>query len=145
MGYFDVFEPTFLQAALQKEQNLRNMVFGKDAWCQSGGTIWHPNSLQIHFKGVLSMKITNHFSSSKNGCAHYFSLPRTWASHHNGQNFRQALLEYHQYSTIKDNLTNQCCHHQQNTGTPKIPNKGQNLLQDKSDRHYSGQYPTPPD
>ncbi|KAF9487356.1 hypothetical protein BDN71DRAFT_1594545 [Pleurotus eryngii] len=68
-GYFDIFEPTFLQAALQKEKNLGNMIFGEDAWHKLGGTIWRSNPLQIHFKGILSMKITNHFSPLKDGYA----------------------------------------------------------------------------
>ncbi|KAH9943886.1 hypothetical protein B0H21DRAFT_695074 [Amylocystis lapponica] len=38
-GLFDVFEPTLIQAALQKELNLGHLIFGESQWRNMGGAV----------------------------------------------------------------------------------------------------------
>ncbi|KDQ23705.1 hypothetical protein PLEOSDRAFT_1108191 [Pleurotus ostreatus PC15] len=56
LGYFDPFEPTYIQEGLKKPHNLGALIFSKGVWEQMGGTIWVNNPLTAYFKNLVPMR-----------------------------------------------------------------------------------------
>jgi hypothetical protein len=48
---YDVFEPTFVQCALEREDNLGHLVFGTETWKSMGGHVSNgQDPLTSHFR-----------------------------------------------------------------------------------------------
>ncbi|KIJ99464.1 hypothetical protein K443DRAFT_8420 [Laccaria amethystina LaAM-08-1] len=49
-GFFDLVEPSFLKAGLEKDHNLGELIFGHDIWVAYSGKLWISNILTAYFK-----------------------------------------------------------------------------------------------
>ncbi|KAJ8521068.1 hypothetical protein ONZ45_g2221 [Pleurotus djamor] len=50
LGFFDVFEPTYLRAGLEKDKNFGPIIFGIDVWTFFGGKVWLNDPLTAYFR-----------------------------------------------------------------------------------------------
>ncbi|KAJ8473482.1 hypothetical protein ONZ45_g16274 [Pleurotus djamor] len=67
LGFFDVFEPTYIQAGLRKAKNFGPLIFGSDIWRLLGGsTEWEDDPLTTYFRcrGLLKCPTFIHPSLS---------------------------------------------------------------------------------
>ncbi|KAF4569538.1 hypothetical protein EYR36_009332 [Pleurotus pulmonarius] len=57
-GFFDLVEPTLLQAGLEKDTNLGGLIFGPDTWASLGGKVWEDDPLRAYFerRGIETTK-----------------------------------------------------------------------------------------
>ena len=63
----DTFEPSYIRAGLEKNDNLGSLIFGAERWQSHGGDIWAKNPLLEYFRRRNARGIQNFFQATKGG------------------------------------------------------------------------------